>query len=133
MGTKVFATVTQRSATASQAHVRQHALWVDRPESKGGTDRGPMGGELMLAGIGGCFMSNLLAAAHARNLPVADLSVSVTAVLEDAPPRFTELVLVVSGLGVDTDAIRALIASAEQTCIAANTIKPAVRFSVELA
>ena len=40
---------------------------MDRPEAKGGQNKGPMGGEAMLMGLGGCFMSNPLAAAVARN------------------------------------------------------------------
>ena len=35
---------------------------MDRPGPKGGQDKGPMGGEALLMGLGGCFMSNLLAA-----------------------------------------------------------------------
>jgi putative redox protein len=65
MGVQIKASVRQVSASASQASARGHTSWVDRPEAKGGTNRGPMGGELMLMGIGGCFMSNLLAAALA--------------------------------------------------------------------
>ena len=59
----IHATVTQLDHSASLADVRGHRLTIDRPQAKGGQDKGPMGGEALLMGLGGCFMSNLLAAA----------------------------------------------------------------------
>ena len=59
-------TVRQVQATpTSEGQVREHRVLVDRPAAKGGHDRGPMGGELLLVALGGCFMSNLIAAAAA--------------------------------------------------------------------
>src|SRR5665647_99114 len=60
--------VEQISSTASQGNARGHLVVMDRPEAKGGTNEGMMGGEAVLNGLGGCFMSNLLAAAKARNI-----------------------------------------------------------------
>ena len=37
--------------------MRSHQVLVDRPVEKGGADEGPMGGELFLAAVGGCFMT----------------------------------------------------------------------------
>ena len=59
----IHATVDQLDHSASQGQARDHALIMDRPEAKGGQNKGPMGGEALLLGLGGCFMSNLLAAA----------------------------------------------------------------------
>ena len=75
--------------TTIEGSARHHRVAIDRPEAKGGRDRGPMGGELLLLGLGGCFLSNLIAAAKAREVTAEDLAVSVTATLADAPPRFT--------------------------------------------
>jgi putative redox protein len=50
----------QVSTSTSEATLRDHQVLIDRPVDKGGADMGPMGGELFLASIGGCFMSNLL-------------------------------------------------------------------------
>ena len=58
--------VDQLDHSASQGSVREHQLTMDRPEAKGGQNKGPMGGEALLMSLGGCFMSNLLAAAKAR-------------------------------------------------------------------
>jgi len=61
-------TVTRLQQTStSESALREHRVLVDRPADKGGQDRGPMGGELLLAALGGCFMSNLIAAAAARS------------------------------------------------------------------
>ena len=47
-----------------------------------------MGGELFLAAVGGCFMSNLLAAIRARNAEVSNVRTEVVAELADSPARF---------------------------------------------
>jgi putative redox protein len=59
--------VEQIGNTASRGNARGFELVMDRPEAKGGTNEGMMGGETLLTGLGGCLMSNLLAAAKARN------------------------------------------------------------------
>jgi hypothetical protein len=61
--------VEQISGSASRGNARGHELVMDRPEAKGGTNQGMMGGEAMLNGLGGCFMSNLLAAAKFQRDP----------------------------------------------------------------
>jgi len=76
----------QQSSTSESA-IREHKVLVDRPGDKGGQDRGPMGGELLLAALGGCFMSNLIAAAGARSVTVEGLAVVVRGWLAAAPPR----------------------------------------------
>ena len=73
----VSVSVTQLDHSASHAMARGHALTMDRPEAKGGQDKGPMGGEAMLMGLGGCFMSNLLAAALARDVALSAAKVEI--------------------------------------------------------
>lgn len=133
MSTEITARISQVSATTSMAAARQHACMVDRPASKGGADRGPMGGELLLMGVGGCFMSNLLAAAAARQLELAETAVDVTATLDGTPPRFTAIALTVTGGGTDHATMRELIELAEASCISVNTIKAQVAVKVALA
>ena len=58
--------IRQTSPTTSETTIRGHRVTIDRPIEKGGTDAGPMGGELFLASVGGCFMSTLLAAIRAH-------------------------------------------------------------------
>ena len=133
MGVQVSATVRQIGKTTAEAKAREHTCLIDRPEAKGGANRGPMGGELMLMGIGGCFMSNLLAAVGEPGLDASGLSVDVSATLESAPPRFTDIVLRVNGGDADPAALREMIAKAEAGCIAINTAKGATGVTVMLA
>ena len=114
----------------SEGTVRQHRVLVDRPPDKGGLDRGPMGGELLLLALGGCFMSNLIAAAKARNLTVDDLKVTVRGDLASAPPRFEAIHLAVSGRGPDDTALDKLIQIAERGCIVHNTLAGGVHLEV---
>lgn len=133
MSAQIKARVTQVSDNTSLAAARQHSSLVDRPGTKGGTDRGPMGGELLLMGVGGCFMSNLLAAAAARNLPLSKTVVEVSAELDGSPARFTAVTLTVKGGSTDRDAMLELIKQAEQACISINTLKGQVAVGVGLA
>ena len=52
---------------------RDHTVTIDRPKEKEGTDAGPMGGELLLLALGGCYASTFLAALKAED-PGADAS-----------------------------------------------------------
>lgn len=114
----------------SEGSARQHRVLVDRPPDKGGLDRGPMGGELLLLALGGCFMSNLIAAAKARNVDVDGLAVTVHGDLATAPPRFEAITLVVSGKGPEEGALDKLIQIAERGCIVHNTLAGGVRLEV---
>lgn len=133
MSVQIKARVTQISASSSLAVARQHSSLIDRPSAKGGTDRGPMGGELLLMGVGGCFMSNLLAAAAARKLPLSDTAVEVSAELDGSPARFTAVTLTVTGGSTDRAAMLEMIQQAEQACISINTLKGQVAVGVGLA
>ncbi len=133
MSTQVQIEVRQVSATTSEAVARQHKVLSDRPEAKGGQDQGPMGGELLLMGLGGCFMSNLLAAVRAREADVQDLHLAITGTLGETPTRFTAIALEVSGQYADRAAMEKLVTIAERGCIVANTLKSAVNLSLSVA
>ena len=92
-----------------------------------------MGGELFLIGLGGCFMSNLLAAAKAREIVAQDFKVAITAQLEGTPPRFTEVNMAVSADYPDRQEVEKLSVIAERGCIVANTIKDAVVLTITVA
>lgn len=133
MSAMIKARVTQVSTSTSMAAARQHSSLIDRPESKGGADRGPMGGELLLMGVGGCFMSNLLAAAAARQASLSETVVEVDAEMGGTPPRFTTVRLTVKGGSADRALLQELIAVAESNCISVNTLKTQVAVGVALA
>lgn len=132
MAAQVKVQVRQVDASASRAAIRDHAVSIDRPEAKGGGNAGPMGGELLLAGLGGCFMSNLLAAVQARAVEATDLAVEVTGTLAEAPARFESVSLRVSGECADRAELRRLVEIAERGCIVANTLRGSVRLSTEV-
>ena len=127
----VYASVTQLDHSASDAAARNHHLTIDRPVPKGGQDKGPMGGEALLMGLGGCFMSNLLAAAIARDIGLRSARVDIEGDLADAPPRYTAIRMRVSADGGTDAELAKLVTIAERGCIVANTLRNAVELSVE--
>jgi putative redox protein len=131
----LVATITQvRGTPTSEGVARDHRVLVDRPTPKGGLDQGPMGDELLLVALGGCFMSNLVAAAGARSIPVERLQVTtVRGQLAAAPPRFDAIELEVRGAAIGADVLDKLVTIAERGCIVHNTLAPAVKLTVRRA
>ena len=99
---------------------------------KGGEDRGPLGGELLLASLGGCFLSNLLAAIGARSADVSDVHVKVTAAIGGVPERVEAMTLHVTANYSDTDLMRKLLSIAERGCLVTNTLKNAAVITIVL-
>ena len=127
---EIAVTLKQHEATASMATIRNHQFVIDRPEAKGGNNAGPMGGELLLASVGGCFMSNLRAAIAAReDVSVENIVLTVTATLSDDMTRFSAVHMHVTA-AADSPELKKLVTIAERACIAANTIKGAVALTV---
>ncbi|BBO72116.1 hypothetical protein DSCA_60460 [Desulfosarcina alkanivorans] len=110
--------------TAARTQIRDHELVTDRPAEKGGGNQGPMGGELLVASLGGCFMSNLIAAFQGRELEPEGLTLTVRGTLDGTPPRFQKMALTVQGKGINREQMEKLIQIAERGCIVANTLKP---------
>lgn len=127
---EVTVNVKQTSVSTSLGQARSHQVLCDRPEAKGGADEGAMGGELFLIGLGGCFMSNLLAAAQARESSADNFNVAISAQLDGTPPRFTEVEMHVSGDYDSREEIEKLVVIAERGCIVANTVKDALTLSI---
>lgn len=125
--------VNQVGAANSEGIARNHAVAIDRPESKGGTDTGAMGGELLLLSLGGCFNSNLLAAISAREASVSDVKIAITGTLDGTPSRFSAIDMVVSAETDDQAQLEKLVQISERACIVANTLKSAVELSVSVA
>jgi putative redox protein len=125
--------VRQTSASASEAEIRNHQVTIDRPVDKGGTDSGPMGGELFLAAVAGCFMSNLLAAMNARQLQATGAHTDVTAAVEGTPPQFTRIELAVFANNVDRDLLEKLVVIAERGCIMVTTLRDKLDLVIRVA
>ncbi len=132
MANKVTVQMNQISPTTSEGTIRQHKVLIDRPEAKGGEDRGAMGGELLLASLGGCFMSTLLAAIKAREANVSDVHIDISGTLEESPERFSAIEMTVMATYEDEELVRKLVTIAERSCIVSNTLKEAVDLSVNV-
>jgi putative redox protein len=124
--------VEQVGPATGSAAARSHTVFVDRPVDKGGSDRGPLGGEYLLISLGGCFLSTLLAAVRTREADVSNVRVSVIGTIGGVPERFESIALRVSAHYGDQDAMRKLVAMAERGCLVTNTLKDAVALSVTL-
>lgn len=115
--------------STTRATARLHTVLVDRPAAKGGDDRGPLGGEYLLVALGGCFMSNLLAAIRAREAAITNVHADVTATMDGPPDRFTDFIVTVSAERHSADDVRKLIAIAARACAVTNTLRNAAKVS----
>jgi len=129
MGT-LAVTIEQIGPSTSRVTARTHSFIVDRPTAKGGADRGPIGGEYFLSGLGRCFTSHLLAAARAREAPVSNVEVAVTGTLDGAPERFTTIDIRVSASCEDGELLRKLVTIADRGCQVMNTLRDTVQISL---
>ena len=133
MANEIKIAIRQTSASTSEAAIRQHKLAIDRPAAKGGDDQGPMGGELFLAAIGGCFMSNLLAAIKGRGADVSGAQTEVTGTLAESPARFTAVELNVTAKYSDREQFEKLVEIADRGCIMMNTLRGKLDIKVQIA
>lgn len=133
MANEIAIHIRQTSATTSEASIRKHRVLIDRPEAKGGADEGPMGGELFLAAIGGCFMSNLLAAIRAREADISGAQVEVAGTLAEAPARFASVEMRVSAIYQDAALFEKLVEIADRGCIMMNTLRGKLEVNVRIA
>ncbi|NJN80985.1 MAG: OsmC family protein [Caldilineaceae bacterium] len=132
MSSTMSITMQQISPTTTKAVIRTHEVLVDRTIAKEGTDLGPMGGEILLAAIGGCFMSTLLAAVRGRDAAISDIRTEVVATVDGTPTRVTAVELQVSADYADRDLMEKLLIVAERGCLVANSIRGAIDLSVRL-
>ena len=129
MSNQISIHLNQIAPTTTEATIRNHKILIDRPEAKGGTNQGPMGGELLLAALGGCFLSNLYAAIIAREATISNVTVDVAGTMEANPSRFSAISLNISGDYEDRDQMEKLVTIAERGCLVANSIKDAIDLS----
>jgi putative redox protein len=113
----------QISTSTSEATMGRHQVLIDRPTAKGGADAGPMGGELFLAAVGGCFMSNLLAAVKGREADISNVHVEVVGSLAESPARFAGVELRVAAESRDRELLERLVEIADRGCIMMNTLR----------
>jgi putative redox protein len=121
----------QTGAATAAARARSHTVIVDRPVAKGGDDRGPLGGEYLLIALGGCFLSNLLAAIRGREAAVANVRIIVNGTMEAAPDHFAAFTMSVSADHQDADSVRKLISIAARACAVTNTLRKAAPVAIQ--
>ena len=123
MANEIRIELRQVGASTSEAAIGNHRVLIDRPAAKGGSDLGPMGGQLFLAAIGGCFMSNLLAAIKARDAKICDVRTEVAGTLADTPSRFVAIELLVTAENANKEELDRLVEIADRACIMMNTLR----------
>jgi putative redox protein len=122
----------QVSTSTTEASIRTHQVLIDRPAEKGGADMGPMGGELFLAAVGGCFMSNLLAAIKAREAQISEVRMEVIGTLTGSPPCFSAVELLVTADNPDRDLLERVVEIADRGCIMMNTLRGKLDLCVQI-
>ena len=107
---------------------RAHSVVIDRPHVKGGKDRGPMGGELLLLSLGGCYFSTFLAAMKAEygDFPTEPIEIMVTGILGSVPSRITDITLTMYASMLSKEKLEKPAVKAERGCIVHNSIKSSI-------
>jgi putative redox protein len=124
--------VNQVGPSTSEGSIRKHKVLIDRPEAKGGEDKGAMGGELLLLSLGGCFLSNLLEAIRTREADIHNVAIAIEGTLEGSPAHFTSIALTVQAEHSDKAQLEKLVTISERSCIVANTLKGSVDLSFKV-
>jgi putative redox protein len=122
--------LAQSGKTSTVAEIRDHTVVMDRPPAQGGTDAGPMGGETLLAAVGGCFMSTFYAAAAARSIVVEDARCRVTGTFAANPRRFGAIRLEVTCASCAPAELAHLVEIAERGCLVLATLRGGVEVTV---
>jgi putative redox protein len=125
--------VEQVGPSTAKGTARTHSVLIDRPVAKGGADLGPLGGELLLLALGGCFMSNVLAAVRAREAAVTRVTVAVAGDVAASPDRFEAIRMEVDAQAEDRDLLAKLVEIAERACIVTNTLRLATPITIRIA
>jgi putative redox protein len=105
-------------------------LTVDEPAEAGGTGRGPMPTDPLLASLASCYALALAWAARKRGVELPDLSVAATGTC--AGPRFRSVALTVR-TSLPADVVTPLLEPARQACYVSNTLAAVPDLSVSLA
>jgi putative redox protein len=124
--------VDQIGPKTGKGTARSHSVLIDRPVEKGGEDRGPLGGELLLLSLGGCLLSNLLAAIATRSADVSGIRIVASGTIGGVPERFEAIDLRITAKYSDGDLMRKLVAVSERACLVTNTLRDALVITIVL-
>jgi putative redox protein len=104
-------------------------LIVDEPPEVGGTGRGPMPTDLLLASLASCYALALAWVARKRGVDLPDLTVTATGAY--AGPRFRSLALMVH-TSLPADLVTPLLEPARRVCYVSNTFAAVPDVAVSL-
>lgn len=105
-------------------------LTVDEPLEVGGSGRGPMPTDLLLASVASCYALAVAWAARKRGVDLPDLTVTATGTYDG--PRFRSLALTVQ-TGLAGHLVEPLLEPARRVCYVTNTLVDVPEISVALA
>jgi putative redox protein len=129
-GTTNTAVATWRGGWLCSVDAGGYQLTVDEPSSVGGTGRGPMPTDLLLASLSSCYALALAWAAKRRGVELPDLTVAATGTY--AGPRFSSLTLTV-GTSAPAEQVTPLLEPAKRVCYVSNTFATVPEIDVRLA
>jgi putative redox protein len=118
-GTTNTAVATWRGGWLCSVDAGGYKLTVDEPSSVGGTGRGPMPTDLLLASLCSCYALALAWAARRQGIDLPDLTVTATGTYDGQCFGALELVVRTSLL---PDVVEPLIEPAKRVCYVSNTL-----------
>ena len=111
-----------------------HTLVVDRLEGRsGGNGLGFNGAQLLALTIGGCFCDDLRYVAHAEDVQLGKVSVTVMVELEGDPIIATSATMTVNCEMLDGSDPNTIIEKAEAACMAINSLQKGLPVQVRKA
>ena len=128
-GTTNTAVATWRGGWLCSVQAGDFALTVDEPPSAGGTGRGPMPTDLLLASLASCYALALAWAAGKKGTELPDLTVAATGTY--VGQCFGSLTLTVR-TSLAADRVTPLLEPAKRVCYVSNTFLNAPEIAVEL-
>ena len=126
-GTTNTAVATWRGGWLCSVDAGGFPLTVDEPPSVGGTGRGPMPTDLLLASLSSCYALALAWAARKRGIELPDLVVAATGTY--LGQRFGALQLTVR-TSLPAAEIEPLLEPAKRVCYVSNTLAHAPEIDV---
>jgi putative redox protein len=129
-GTTNTAVATWRGDWLCSVEAGGFTLTVDEPPSAGGTGRGPMPTDLLLASLSSCYALALAWAARRQGVDLPDLAVIATGTYEGQ--CFASLTLTVH-TSLPADRVAPLLEPARRVCYVSNTFVVAPEIAVEVA
>lgn len=105
-----------------------HSLIMDTSKEVGGLDSGPRPLELLLIGLGGCMMMDMVSIIQKRRLELKGIDMEITGERAEEHPRvYTKITVIINSYGIPKEEVeRAFNLSKEKYCSAYAMLSKAV-------